>query len=248
MPSQLTTHAPQVATDLALAVWENPFISPAAQVEAVVRQQAATHGLALEQVLGLLDDESLLLCVRREVFFKQAFDELWRRHSPGLVLWFRRWTDDQHAAFDLTQELCLKLYVNQLGACDPRHPKFDLLWFLYRAAYHLFVQKHHRGRKHPQLPEDFDPPHPVPDEDLVENRELARLLEEAIERLVEPDRTVMRLSADDFPCGDIAAMTSLSLREVYRIRCERRRQLAKALGIPLPPTKRGRPRKDRDRG
>jgi RNA polymerase sigma factor (sigma-70 family) len=111
-----------------------------------------------------------------------AFDALVRRHQGPLFNFCLRMLGQAEDAADVAQETLVQLYshLNQLDEYEPLSP------WLFRVARNRCIDTIRRRRTVPlgNAEEDFEPidDEPLPDE-LVEHKDLQRLLHEAITQL-----------------------------------------------------------------
>jgi RNA polymerase sigma factor (sigma-70 family) len=191
----------------------------------------APGGPALAAVLRELSDESLAVAIRKGFLLKPAFEELFvHRYTPYLARWFFRWGTDAHLAQDLTQQLFLRFYERQLGSYQASDSFRAYLW---KAAYHLWVEKVHRARRiHPLdgVPE----PRAGGGGPAVEaqTRELEARIEVALRRLPPDQERVLRETMEGRKAGTIAAEMGLTKRAVFMHLFRARRRMEQALAAP----------------
>jgi RNA polymerase sigma factor (sigma-70 family) len=215
------------------------------------QEACAPAGTRLDAILAEQSDETLALAVQKRFLCKEVFTELFQRYEHRLIAWFSRWrfsrwgTADE--AFDLTQEMFLKLYRKGLATYDPSRP---FCCYLRSAAYHLWIARE-RGRPRPVLQNDFeDVPapggvHQNPVLDELEMLEAKARLERALKQLPEGLSAVLELCLDGLSADEIVNRFHITKQQVYRRLHRARELLAELLGIELPPSNRGRkPKKD----
>ncbi|HZS44439.1 MAG TPA: RNA polymerase sigma factor [Blastocatellia bacterium] len=142
---------------------------------------------------------------------KNAFDELCRRHSGEIYGYIQKRVQDSDVAFDILQEIFLKLWVTR-GRYDPSQPLKPWLWTITTNVLNTYFRTKTRRGKYeirqesnfseaeenfPQSSEtQFPDPKPNPLEILLkkENREM---LEEALSLLPIGQREVIMLKEID---------------------------------------------------
>jgi len=116
----------------------------------------------------------------------RAAEELYRRYHTPLVCYLQRLTRDEDTAEDLFQEAFFRAYAN-LDRFDPRRPFRP---WLYRIATNVSLDWL-RSQSRALPPADWPTEPSVAD--VVEERELARNVEEAVSALSGDHRTVFIL-------------------------------------------------------
>jgi RNA polymerase sigma factor (sigma-70 family) len=143
-----------------------------------------------------------------------AFEVLVRRHQGALVNFAFRMLGDRDEAADAAQQTFVQVYLNLPRA------RLDLAFkpWLYRIARNQCLDRLRQRR--PSLPIDADPdvaapafevpdPAPLPDE-LLERRDLQRLLADAIAALPERYRAVVAMRyVTDLTFAEIGAALGL---------------------------------------
>jgi RNA polymerase sigma factor (sigma-70 family) len=191
---------------------------------------SAAGGLGLA-ALRELSDESLAVAIRRQFLLKPAFEELFvHRYTPYLARWFYRWGSDVHLAQDLTQQLFLRFYQRRLVSFQASDSFRAYLW---KAAYHLWVEKVHRVRRPHSLDHVPEPPAggagPVGE---AEARELEQRIEKALRRLPAEQQHVLRQTMNGRKAEEIATDLGLTKRAVFMHLFRARRRLEQALAAP----------------
>jgi RNA polymerase sigma factor (sigma-70 family) len=185
-------------------------------------------GPGVAESLRPLSDESLALAIRRGFLLKEAFEELFvRRYEVYLGRWFYRWGSDPHTAQDLTQQLFLNFYAKRLASYQPTD---NFRAYLWKAAYHLWVQKVHRGRR--LLPLGGVPEPRARDagpEGEAVGRETQERIEAALRRLAPDPQRVLRETLAGKNADEIAADMGLSKRAVFMHLFRARRRVEQAL-------------------
>jgi RNA polymerase sigma factor (sigma-70 family) len=185
-------------------------------------------GPDLAEVLRQLPDESLAVAIQKGFLLKEAFEELFvRRYTVYLGRWFYRWGSDPHLAQDLTQQLFLRFYQRRLESYQASDSFQAYLW---KAAYHLWIQKVHRARRPLPL---VGVPEPRardagPEGEAV-GRETEARIEAALRRLAPEPQRVMRETMDGKKADEIAAGMGLSKRAVFMHLFRARRRLERDL-------------------
>ncbi len=191
---------------------------------------SAPAGASLMLVLRELPDESLAAAIRQGFLVKPAFEELFvHRYTAHLARWFYRWGSDSHAARDLMQQLFLRFYQRRLASYQAGD---SFRAYLYKAAYHLWVEKVHRA--HRPFPLDNIPEPragiagPVPQ---AEAHELEERIDTALRRLPPDQQQVLRETMAGRKANEIAADLGLSKRAVFMHLFRARRRMEQALGV-----------------
>ncbi len=192
---------------------------------------SAAGSAALTAALRELSDESLAVAIRREFLLKPAFEELFvHRYTPYLARWFYRWGSDVHLAQDLTQQLFLRFYQRRLGSYQASDSFRAYLW---KAAYHLWVEKVHRVRRPHSLDGVPEPraggAGPISE---AEAHELEQRIETALRRLPPDPQRVLRETMNGRKAEEIAADLGLTKRAVFMHLFRARRRLEQALAAP----------------
>jgi hypothetical protein len=102
-----------------------------------VRAWAGQHGIRIEEELAKWWDESLALAIKKDCLRKPAYEELMKRRYEGRMhAWFMRWRRDDALAWDLTQQMHVKLYAGRLATYDPARAAFaGYLWSCCRKHF-----------------------------------------------------------------------------------------------------------------
>ena len=218
---------PDRAETLDALIWEGPD-DDLRQREAVL--SAPGGGTSLAAVLRELSDESLAVAIRKGFLLKPAFEELFvHRYTPYLARWFYRWGSDVHAAQDLTQQLFLRFFQRRLGSFQAGDSFRAYLW---KAAYHLWVEKVHRASRPHSLHHVPEPPAggggPVGE---AVAREMEERIEAALRRLPADQQRVLRETMKGRKADEIAAEMGLSKRAVFMHLFRARRRMEQALAV-----------------
>jgi RNA polymerase sigma factor (sigma-70 family) len=198
----------------------------------------APGGASLALVLRELPDESLAAAIRQGFLVKPAFEELFvHRYTPYLARWFYRWGSDAHAARDLTQQLFLRFYQRRLGSYQAGDSFRAYLW---KAAYHLWVEKVHRAPR-PFALDNVPEPRAIGAGPVIEAeaRELEQRIEAALRRLPAEQQQVLRETMAGRKADEIAADLGLSKRAVFMHLFRARRRMEQALGVTARAVPRG---------
>jgi RNA polymerase sigma factor (sigma-70 family) len=204
------------------------------------RALCGTDGTALGELLDGQDDATLAGALRFNVCRNAIIEELLVvRYHRQLLLWFRGFGADEHAAEDLTQDVFARIIRGALNTFDPNRP---FAGYLRSFARHLHLSSV-RGQ-HPSLSADLceHPGSGTPLEDVAA-RELSDRFDNAVSELGQPDRDIMRLAVDGHAPQEIATLLGLGINLVYMMLARSRRALEQQLGLSLPPPRRGRPPK-----
>jgi RNA polymerase sigma-70 factor (ECF subfamily) len=173
---------------------------------------------------------------------RRAFEWLVRRHRRALVHHLYRQVGQRECAFDLAQEVFLKVYLS-LPSFDPR---YRFTTWLYRIASNCAIDFLRRRRPHvlslgPDTPESLDGPatsaasRPPTPHEVLRLRELERRLETAVSRLPTEFRQLVLLRhRQHCRYDEIARITDLPLgtvkNRIFRAREMLRHELADLLG------------------
>jgi RNA polymerase sigma factor (sigma-70 family) len=222
----LRSDLPHRAESLDALIWEGSD-DDRRRWEAALPASGAT-GLAL--VLRELSDESLAVAIRKGFLVKPAFEELFvHRYTAYLARWFYRWGSDAHVAGDLTQQLFLRFYQRRLGSYQAGDSFRSYLW---KAAYHLWVEKVHRAPR--SFPLD-SVPEPrscaVGPVDEAEARDLEQRIEKELGRLPSDQQRVLRETMNGKKAEVIAAEMGLTKRAVFMHLFRARRRMEQTLGV-----------------
>jgi RNA polymerase sigma-70 factor (ECF subfamily) len=118
----------------------------------------------------------------------EALRDLMARHAGPVLAFLLHATGDRAAAEDLVQETFLRLFRNAAAW----RPELGLRPWLFTIARNLALGlRRHRAIEARPLPARPSAPHPPPA--LVEERELRRKAEEAVQAIDEPFRTTLVL-------------------------------------------------------
>jgi RNA polymerase sigma factor (sigma-70 family) len=197
-----------------------------------------TTGRSLGEILHTASDEALAGVVALTVCSKVVFEELFIcRYKKKLLNRFLLWGVDNSTARDLFQGVCTKMLR---GGLQSYNPDRDFRPFLYVAARNLYISEVHRRRRPIPGSEGLEKPGP----DLTAETVACRDIEAAVDQLPEEQRMVLRLSMEDHTAAEIAKQTGLTESRVYEVRKLARDAVAKKLGLKVPSSTRGRPRKD----
>jgi RNA polymerase sigma-70 factor (ECF subfamily) len=236
--SELPEEIVEQFADCLLEQLSAEFDAKVQALQEVLRRQQRT----VCSVLAALADEMLALALRKSLFPREAFTELYNRHWRRVGGWMIRFGAEPNEAFDLAQGVFLTFYRTRLQHYDPTR---SFLAYLRRAAYHLWIARDVRRRR-PDLTPHLDAgAAPGGVEDELIRRDLEDRLDEALARLPEPQHRIMeRMLTGEKPAA-IAAALGLARPAVFRLLWKARNTLAADLRIQRPPTKRGRkPRPD----
>ena len=194
----------------------------------------AGGGLAAPSAVSAVSDERLVeAAVDGD---RRAFEALVRRHQRGLVSHLYRQTGKRDGAWDLAQEVFLKVYLS-LASFDPR---YRFTTWLYRIASNCAID--HQRKKHPQTCSIHPDPRvdsgegpartlagsdPTPD-DMLRYRELQHRIECAIGELPTDYRQLILLRhRQHCRYDEIARITQLPIGTVKN-RIFRAREMLRA--------------------
>jgi RNA polymerase sigma-70 factor (ECF subfamily) len=215
-----------------------------AERERQLRESLKENRVAPCAVVAPQTDETLVLALQQELFVREAFDELYRRFEPTIRSWLMRRGVEYHQAHDLAQTLLLRCFKKRLHSYNPQ--RGPLSAFLYRATYNLWVEKVIRPRAERRIPlaEDLIAREAAAAEEAA-RRELAERLVTATAKLPSELRAVLELSVqEDLSHAQIAEQLRITVKASQQRLFKARRALEELLGLSLPPTNCGRPRKD----
>jgi RNA polymerase sigma factor (sigma-70 family) len=206
-----------------------------------LREALADYHLAPHKLLMDQGDEVLALAMRRNFFFREAYNEFNERFEEQVQSWLRRWGVEYHLAFDLTQTLMLQCFLRRLATY--RSERGRLKAYLRRAAYNLWMEHCRRFRAFSPLPEDV----PQQAADTGESVALANMeeaLQRAIEHLPSELRPVLELHLQGLSHAEIATRLGITTCASQQRLFKARTALKKQLGLDFRGTTRGRPRHD----
>ncbi len=174
--------------------------------------------------------------MQNDYFRKHAFAELLHaRYEDRLCRWFVGLGTPRDQAFDLAQDMFLKLYRTQLGGYDSGQPFHS---YLFAAARNLWIDMVHR-RRAPRAIDQLEE-RPAPPSDVAEVVALQEQTGWALARVPAPHREVLLLSMVGNEPGAIARQLGRPVRAVYQHLFKARQAMAEHLGIVRPPSVRGR--------
>jgi RNA polymerase sigma-70 factor (ECF subfamily) len=172
-------------------------------------------------------DEVLAACVQKGYSRKEAYEELSHRYWQRMKCRFTKYGVDPHTAEDLTQQVCLGLYKNELAGFDPRRPFAP---WLYAVVHNQFVS-HIRGKWPASLGDASKYPGCVSAATEAERREAERRVAEAMARLLPAEREVLALSMDGAPPREVASRLGVEVKTVYKILERSRKKLRRLLQL-----------------
>jgi RNA polymerase sigma-70 factor (ECF subfamily) len=208
-----------------------------------LRQGMKDHQFDPRDVIAAQVNKTLVLAMQRNFFFREVFDEFCCRFEPIIRSWLIHWGVEYHRAFDLAQTLLLDCFRKRLRTYDLEQGNLE--GYLRRATYNLWMAKDVRpaGPKFSSLPEELLQRGPDAEEELA-GREMEQRLDVEMARLPQEQRAVLDLHyREHLSHADIAARLGISTKDSQRRLFQARRILEERLGLSLPPTKRGRPRR-----
>ena len=201
------------------------------------------HSASPECNLAAVADEELV--ARTLAGNKEAFEWLVRRHQKPLVNHLYRLTRLRDGAYDLAQEVFIKVYTS-LGTFDPR---YRFTTWLYRIASNCAID--HRRKKKPQTCSFSNPPgheeqssepslpgmDPTP-HDMLRLQELRGRLDAAIEALPQNYRHLILLRhRHHLRYDEIARATGLPIgtvkNRIFRAREILKRELSDLLEVEV---------------
>jgi len=168
-----------------------------------------------------------------------AFEQLVRRHQAGLVNHLFRQTGQRELAFDLAQEVFLKVFTALPGF----DPKYRFTTWVYRIATNRAIdlmrrktvpvcsldETEHDGPRHSTLADAA----PAPDQ-ILECNELQERLERAIEKLPGEYRRLLLLrNREHYRYDEIAWITGLPIGTVKNRIFRAREMLRESLNDSL---------------
>jgi RNA polymerase sigma-70 factor (ECF subfamily) len=210
--------------------------SPSAEGDAVQTQRALDAAQAARIALPVSDEQLVQLTLNGD---RRAFEQLVLRHQTGLVNHLFRQTGQRELAFDLAQEVFLKVYT----ALPRFNPKFRFTTWVYRIATNKAIdlmrrktvavcsldETDHEVPRHSNLADDA----PTPDE-ILAFTELQQRLERAIGDLPEEHRRLLLLrNKEHYRYDEIAWITSLPVGTVKNRIFRAREALREALNTSL---------------
>jgi RNA polymerase sigma-70 factor (ECF subfamily) len=209
--------------------------------EETFRAQCRGSGVRLGDVLDEQSDEALAVSIQKDFFRKLAFVALLHdRYEEKLIRWFVGFGTKGDQAFDLAQEIYLRLYRSGLKGYDPERV-FEA--YLFAIARNLWIEKVCRKRKQPQVTCCLGDV-PARDTTTVETAELEAAIEQALDRLPASYREMLGWSIQGDEPAEIARRLGIPIKTVYAQLFKARKKMAEQLGVPWPCSGRGRPRKE----
>jgi len=209
----------------------------------------AQNRLDLCQLLARQVDDTLVVAIQKGFFKELAFAELFRnRYEERLRGRFLKWGAEWNAAFDLTQGVFINFLVRGLRRYQPSCEPTSRFWgYLHKAAYNFWIAKEIRPRR----PELVNLNNRAGDTDVlleVQRREAEARLVTALGQLPAELREVLELQIDGFSPAQAATKMGMPVKSFYGLLHRARKRLQEMLGIELPPSTRGRPRKENPMG
>jgi RNA polymerase sigma-70 factor (ECF subfamily) len=211
----------------------------------IAKRQAAvaSRSLPASGLAAATDEELVAFSLEGR---RSAFEALVRRHQRALVNHLYRITGLREGAYDLAQEVFIKVYVS-LGSFDP---KYRFTTWLYRIASNCAID--HRRKKKPATCSIDQPPGDVsgrstepalagsdPDpHDILRLRELQGRLDRAIRSLPTNYRQLILLRhRHHMRYDEIARSTSLPIgtvkNRIFRAREILKKELSDLLGTEV---------------
>lgn len=238
-----TQDPPADLIDRFVTAAESAAADPVGGDEARLRADLAARGVTQSAVVREVPSGTLAVALKAGFFLAEVFDELVVRYRRRCHSWLVAAGVKYDRAFDLTQEvLCRLLWVQRLAGFDPA---VGGLTAYLRATVHNQRVSAGRRRSPAFTAEPGEPADggPSPEEE-AERAELLEQVRAAVGELPAGQRAVIEGVIDEQSHDEIAARLGLPKTLVYKRLCQARKALAARLDIPLPPTNRGRPRKD----
>jgi RNA polymerase sigma factor (sigma-70 family) len=196
-----------------------------------LRQQ----GLSLSEACADLADETLALAVRRSLFPKVAFEELFARRylTRDLPRWLAFWGATREEAEDIAQELTLHFWTTRLASY---HPDRAFAGYLYSAARNRWcdLRRRHRSGRETTIDWDFPSSEPGPVETAARG-ELLERVRAALKCLPATEAQVIEEILKGKTVDEICRDLNLERLEVYRLRFTARRNLERLLRVESPP-------------
>ncbi len=146
---------------------------------------------------------------------KVSLDDVYKLHVNDIYRYLFRLTRDARQAEDLTQETFFRAFLS----LDDYHGEKVRPW-LFKVAYHAFVDWHRKQAKRPlqlvgQLPEHADQQVDDPAETVV-NKEMWEMAQEILLQLPEKQKQVILLAAASFSYAEIAEILGIDVADVKR--------------------------------
>ncbi len=141
----------------------------------------------------------------------RAFDQLFLRYYPRLVVFARQYVRQQEAAEEVASEVFVKLWLKRgkLGQVD--RPEV----YLYVAIKNTALNYLRSVKNQPATVTDEPFTIELADFPEADGKELNRVLQEAIATLTEQRRVIFRMIKEDgLKVGDVAAILEISPRTV----------------------------------
>ncbi|WP_103104625.1 sigma-70 family RNA polymerase sigma factor [Brevibacillus reuszeri] len=140
---------------------------------------------------------------------------MYKLHVNDIYRYLFRLTRDARQAEDLTQETFFRAFLS----LDDYHGEKVRPW-LFKVAYHAFVDWHRKQAKRPlqlvgQLPEHADQQVDDPAETVV-NKEMWEMAQEILLQLPEKQKQVILLAAASFSYAEIAEILGIDVADVKR--------------------------------
>jgi RNA polymerase sigma factor (sigma-70 family) len=194
----------------------------------------------IEELLGEVSDEGLILAIQKDVFAPEAFEELMeRRYKVLLFRWYRGWGVSGQDAEELVARLIVKFWSRRFGRYSPDQSRSEnFAHYLCRSARNLWIQDLRRKRSSP-LEDHMIPNHrtPSPVEEAV-GRELEEQVRVALQELPPLDRSIFEGTLAGSTRGELAREYGLTLQAVsmrlFRARRHIRRHLEHNAKLAAP--------------
>jgi RNA polymerase sigma-70 factor (ECF subfamily) len=236
---------PDILGDL-VERFEEAMQLPPGDPELPLRDQCLRKALNDQQldsreVIEGLTDETIALAIQRDFFFREAYDEFFRRFEPQIRAWLMFWRVDYHLAFDLAQTLLMRNFMSRLRSYQPHQG--PLRAYLRQATYHLRLEK--QPPNFAPLPDELPQQRAAGPEEEAAAHEMEERLEAAMAGLCQELREVLELNyRENLSHTEIAERLNITTRSSQQRLFKARRALEQGLGLSLPPATRGRPRHD----
>jgi RNA polymerase sigma-70 factor (ECF subfamily) len=194
-------------------------------------------------------DQALVCAFQKGFFADEAFDQMVARYEARIWSFLMRLTGDHDLAWDLTQDVWLRCFQTQLRSYVPSEA--GPVSYLLAMARNRCVEWMRSRKNRPTAPLPRDLGGLGPAEAGLEGEEAAAATEKLADRvrvvmvqLPPGQRAVFELCLEGKSHAEVARRLGItptaSALRLFKVR----QALAALLGLSLPPTRRGRPRKN----
>jgi RNA polymerase sigma-70 factor (ECF subfamily) len=196
-----------------------------------------------------LSDQALVCAFQKGFFSDEAFDQMVARYQDCIWSYLMRLTKNYDLAWDLTQDVWVRVFQTQLRTYEPSEA--GPLFYLLAIAWNRCAEWKRAKKNQPPAPLPHDLGRAMPagtDLEKEEAEAAAKVLAEraraVMVQLPSDQRVVFELIREGKSHAEVAQELGITAAASAGRLFKARQTLAMLLGLSLPPTKRGRPRKN----